>query len=361
MSLGTNPENFPVVFLLMLGVLPAFFLVIWIGRTLLRLLRIQNSFASLALFVLVLIGPLLGASLYLDTVGTVVQARVQSRAERIRYHEEGDWSHEFSVSVQYTLPAELPAFATLSTNAAIFDEIHEGQIVAVRAVDVNHWFSFMRLANQSTLTWIRWDWLGSGLAVVIAGWLLWQVSNRTQWGCVLTLAIVFMLGALPVFFKLRAWQRSQDLSLTPLHAPGVVQEVKRVTWLDPFPSRNTGSGSKWETGFNVPQPYDIVVVRYTPQGHELPVLGVDVVDAGSPVVKPETRVEIAYAADDARTVRLLQANRSHFWKNPLGWFREQLLALALVGVILGGFAWLGNFAKRWFKTRVNERLQRRMP
>lgn len=351
MSLGTNPENFAVVFLLMLAVLPAFFLAIWIGGSLLRLLRIQNGFVSIALFVLLLIGPLLGASVYVDTIGTVVQAHVQSRTERIRYREEGDWSHDFSVSVQYTLPAELPAFATLSTNAANFDEIHEDKSVAVRAVDVNHWFSFVRLANQSTLTWIRWDWLGIGLAVVIAGWLLWKLSNRTRWGCLLTVAIVFMLGTLPVFFKLRDWQRSQEPSLTPLHASGVVQEVKRVTWLDPLPSRHS-SDSDWETGFNVPQPYDIVVVRYTPRGHEQPVLGVDVVDAGRPVVKADMPVEIAYAADDPRTVRFLQASRSHFWKNPLGWFRDQLLAVALIVVILLGVGWLGNVAKQWLKARL---------
>ncbi len=353
MSLGTNPENFAIVFLLMLAVLPAFFLVIWIGGLLLRLLRIQNGFVSIGLFVLALLGPLLGASLYLDTVGTVVQAHVQSRTERIQYRKEGDWSHNFSVSVQYTLPTALPAFATLSPNAALFDEIHEGRSVAVRAVDVNHWFSFVRLANQSTLTWVRWDWLGIGLAVLIAGWLLWRLSDRTKWGCLLTLAIIFMLSTLPVFFKLREWQRSQDLSLTPLHAPGVVQEVKRVTWLDPLPSSH---GGEWETGFDVPQPYDIVVVRYTPQGHELPVLGLDVVDAGSPVVKPEMPVEIAYAADDTRTVRFLQANRSHFWKNPLGWFRAQLFDLALIVAILVGVSWFGDWIKRWLKARLSQRL-----
>ena len=116
MSLGTNPENFPIVFLLFFAVIPAVLVVLGIGGFLLRLLRIENTFLQFMLVVFLFIGPLVGASLYLDAAGTLVKAQVQSRAERIRDRAEGDWTHEYSVVVQYTLGDQPPANATLGVH-----------------------------------------------------------------------------------------------------------------------------------------------------------------------------------------------------------------------------------------------------
>jgi hypothetical protein len=50
-------------------------------------------------------------------------------------------------------------------------------------------------------------------------------------------------------------------------------QIERVTEIDPLPS-DESDGSEWETNIEAVQPYDIVVVRYTPQGYEEPILGV---------------------------------------------------------------------------------------
>jgi hypothetical protein len=357
MSLGTNPENFANLFLLFLAALPAALLLVWFGMLVQRLLRIESGVFSITFLALLFIGPFLGASLYLDTVGTVVKAQVLTRTEQIHYREEGDWQHEYHITVQYTIADQPPLTASFNPSPTTFDTLHKGDTIDVRAVTIGGWFNYMRLANQTTFTWLPWRWIGIGLAVISVGWLLWQLSKRTWWGWVLTGLILLALIVSPVVGKMLDWQRSQDLSLTPLRIIGTVQAVQRVTWLDPLPSRSS-SGDEWDTGIDVPQPYDIVVVRFTPQGHDQPVLGVDVVDADRPVVKVDTSVELAYAQSDPRTVRLPSAQRSHYWKNPISWFGTQLGALAVIALLFGGFVWLVNRGQKWLSARINRPLPR---
>jgi len=316
-------------------------LLLWLGVLIKRLLRIESTILSAVFLILFFVGPLLGASLYLDKAGTVVKAHLLTRTERIQYRTEGDWSHEYRITAQYTVTDQPPLTAAFAPDVATFDELHPNEDFAVRAVSLGGWFSYVRFANQTTFTWLPWRWIGIGLAISISGWLLWQQSKRTRWGWVVTALTLLALATLPLVFKVREGQQSQDLSLTPLRATAIVQEVQRVTRLDPLPSRGS-NGSHWETDFDVPQPYDIVVVRFTPQGHEQTVLGVDVVDAEHPVVKAETPVEIAYTASEPRTVRLLTAQRSHYWKNPLGWIGTQVAGLGLIVLVLIGFSWLGG-------------------
>ena len=93
--------------------------------------------------------------------------------------------------------------------------------------------------------------------------------------------------------------------------------------------------------------------------HEcLTALHVDVVDANHPVIKADTQVEVAYGITEPRTVRLLGAQRSHFWKNPLGWFGDQLTALAIIVLVIVGFGWLGNRGQKWLAGRIDRALPR---
>src|SRR4051812_44452026 len=114
MSLDTNPENFPFLFIGLLAALPAAILLLWVGVLVQRLLRIQSGFFSVVFLSLLFISPFLGASLYLDMAGTVVKAQVQIREERIHYREEGDWQQDYRITVQYTLPKQSPLTASFA-------------------------------------------------------------------------------------------------------------------------------------------------------------------------------------------------------------------------------------------------------
>lgn len=350
MSFGTTPDTLAYQLIFMLAVLPLGIVLLALGGLLRRLLPIDSTPLAILVTGLPLVGVVVGGSLYLDQVGVVRPAQVVTKTETIRFREEGDWWHDYAVQVTYTTPDGTAPSARFSTTAAVFDALQEGDSTAVRTISVNGWFDLARLADQSTWTWIPWRWVGIGGAVFLLLWVGWQfLQNKT--GCALLVAVALVIFVTPFVFKFLEWQRSSDLSPLPLRASGVVTQMERVTEIDPIPGNSSG-GDEWETQIEAVQPYDIVVVRYTPQGYTDPVLGVDAIDVDSQPVALDKPVELAYASSDPRTVRLLQGTRSHHWKNPVEWLKQQALAGLVVLAFLGGITWLGRWWQRLVASRA---------
>jgi hypothetical protein len=245
------------------------------------------------------------------------------------------------VTIRYVAPAQSPATATFTVDAATFDALHEGGSTPVRILPVQQWLSLVRLANQSTRTWLPWTWIGGCLVLALALVVLWRWANRSKIGCLGLILFLVCLATLPLVFKLLEWQQSLDPQQAPLRATVTVQAIHRVTWLDPMPSHSS-HGDEWDTGIDVPQPYDIVTVRYTPQGHDQSLLAVDVVDADQPVVRVGMELPATYRQDNLRRIFLLAAHRSHYWKNPLAWVGIQVGLLAAIGLVLWFFGWVGS-------------------
>lgn len=347
MSLGVTPDNVVPVIIATLAALPICLLLLGLGGLLRRLLRIQSTILGLFVVALPLVGTLVGASLYLDQAGVIAPAQVLKKTETIEFRKEGDWRHHYGVQLQYTAPDGTAPGAGFSTTAAVFDKLHEGGDAAVRTVSINGWFNLVRLADQSTWTWIPWRWLAIGLGVILLGWIGWRYfQNKT--GCALLMLVALVIFVVPFVWKFIEWQNSQNLDLMPLRAAGIITQIERVTEIDPMPGKGS-DGSEWETKVKAVQPYDIVVVRYTPQGYAEPILGVDAVDVGSQAVSPEMPVEIAYTATNPRSVRLLQGTRSHHWQNPVAWLKEQALAALLILIILGAVWAVERWWQRWRK------------
>lgn len=344
MSFGSTPDTLAYEIIALLVALPACLVLLGIGGLLRRLLGIQSTLLGLLVIAFPLAGTLVGTSLYLDRTGVVVPAQVLKKTETIEYRKEGDWRHRYQVQLQYSAVDGTAPAARFSTTPALFDALHEGGQTAVRTVSINGWFNLVRLADQSTWTWIPWLWVVIGVAALLLLWLGWQyLQNKI--GCALLLLVALVIFVTPFVFKLLDWQNSKDLNRTPLRATGVVTEVHRVTEIDPLPGEHS-SGSEWETEIETVQPYDIVVIRYTPVGYEEPVLGVDAIDVGSPVISPTMPIALAYAATDPRSVRIVQGAHSHHWKNPVEWLKQQALAGLLILALLGGLHWLGRWWQR---------------
>lgn len=349
MSFGSTSDTLVYEIIAMLVALPVCLVLLGVGGLLRRLLGIQSTLLGLFVTALPLVGVIVGTSLYLDRTGVVVPAQVLKKSETIAYRKEGDWRHHYQVQLQYTTTDGAAPAARFSTTAALFDALHEGGQTAVRTVSINGWFNLVRLADQSTWTWIPWRWVAIGLAVLLLLWLGWQyLQNKI--GCALLLLVALLIFVTPFVFKFMAWRNSQDLSLTPLRATGIITAVERVTKIDPLPG-DSGDGDEWETEIEAVQPYDIVVVRYTPRGYAEPVLGVDAIDVGGPLLTPAMPIAIAYAATDARAVRIVQGAHSHHWKNPVEWLKQQALAGLLILALLGGLHWLG----RWWQRLLDKR------
>lgn len=350
MSFGSTPDTLAYAIIAMLVAVPVCLLLLAFGALLRRLLRIQGALPGLLVVALPLVGVIVGASLYLDYAGVVAPAQVIQKRESIEYRREGDWRHHYQLQLQYTTADGTTPTTNFATNAELFDALHEGSQTAVRTVSIQGWFDLVRLADQSTLTWIRWDWLAIGLAVLFLGWLGWQfLQNKV--GCALLILVALVIFVTPFVFKFIAWRNSEDPGLTPLSATGVVTEVHRVTEIDPLPGDSHG-GDEWETKITAVQPYDIVVVRYTPRGYEEPILGVDAIDVGGPVFAPEMPIEIAYAATDPRAVRIVQGTHTHHWKNPVAWLKEQALAVLIIVALLVALNRAGRWWQRWLDKRL---------
>ncbi len=339
MTIGVTPDNVGWLILLSLAAIPLFLLVVGLGAIIRRLFRIQNGFFAFAFGLVIGGGSLLGASLYLDLAGQVVPAKVLNKDEQVTYRAEGDWRHPLRVTISYVASEQPTATASFTVDGPTFDALYEGGDTLVRILPVQPWLSLVRLANQSTRTWLPWPWIGGGLAVVVALVGLWRWANRTKLGCLSLLLFLFALTTLPFILKFLEWQQSRVLQQAPLRATVTVQAVHHVIWLDPLPSHSS-HGDGWDTSIDVPQPYDIVTVRYTPQGHDQSLLGVDVVDATQSTIGEGMELSAAYTQDNPRRIFLLGVNRSHYWKNPLAWVGIQVGFLVAIGLGIWGLGWV---------------------
>ncbi|MFN8445309.1 MAG: hypothetical protein U0175_31260 [Caldilineaceae bacterium] len=349
MSFGSSPDTVGTIIIFGLGLLLSLPIVALVTRLLQWVLRIKNGWFTLLAIVLVYVGGLVGTSLYLDSAGIPITAKVIEKKEMIRYRKEGDWQEEFRIQVSYPGSNGAETTSGFRTDARYFDSLHQGQQVTVRRLSINGWFDITRFADQSTWTWIPWRWIGWGLGVIGLGWLGWK-SLRNRMGCLLLSVLCVVLFCVPFALKYVDWRNAEDPSRTPLQATGTVEEVHRVTTVDPLPSDH-GDG-EWETKINVAQLYDIVVVRYTPQGYKESILGVDAIDVETIGLKTGDQVEFSYAADQPRAVRLAKQTRFHYIRNPLEWLKQQMFAVALIVLLLLGVNMIGNNLPRWLNKKL---------
>jgi hypothetical protein len=99
--------------------------------------------------------------------------------------------------------------------------------------------------------------------------------------------------------------------------------------------------------YDVAQPYDIVQMRFVPQGAVGSVVAVDAVDAGSIRTAPGETIELAYALSNVRTPLIIGAAHTHYGRNPLGLvLLAGTLALLVVAALWGGFWLLKRTARR---------------
>lgn len=354
MSIGTSPNDVGYVILLLLGGLLVPAIVIGIGGLIARILGFKSGAFQLAFMLVILIGAIVGGSLYLDTTGRAINGLVIKKDERVRLRTEGDWTQELQAGVAYrqdggrpetTYLAKGDSSTSLKLNTAQFDTLREGDSVALKVLPVWRSLTLVRLANTSTREWIPWRWLAIGVGVIVLGWLAFKIG-RSRVGCL----IVFVLGSiivvgLPTFVIYSQWRAMEDLSAKPLRAEATVREVTRITHIDPLSCRGNCSDSL-DSDFDVPQQYDIVQMTFTPQGGRDEVLAVDAADAGLPDLAPERTIAIAYAAADPRAAQIIGATHAHHWRNMVAFGENSLGELLVIGLFLVLIGWLGTRFRR---------------
>jgi hypothetical protein len=339
MNIGSAGEDFGLMIVLLLPalLLPALlFFVSWLLAKLLRLPGIVTLLFGAALVA----GALLAASFYLDSAGRLVTGRVDMHNEAIAINRQGDWEYDRRIELRYRLDgapiAEVPSANESATSlrpaSQQFDQLWAGGNVELRVLPLYRSLALVRLADTNTFDAIPWR----IVAMFVGGLLLlWAVSRmlRSNVGGVIVVVLAVILGfGTPLVLGFQRGQASADLTARPLRATAEVVEVTRITEVDPFPCPNSGRSrcERHDTMFKVAQPYDIVQLRFTPQGAASPLVAVDAVDVDAArSYPPGESIEIAYAPADPRAALIPGSAHGHYLRNAVG----------LAGII-GGFTLL---------------------
>lgn len=327
--------------ILFAGVLVSLGMSTWFVGWVCRRSRMPTGVTALAQ-VLTPVALLYGASLYLDMAGHVVQARVESTEERIAHHTSGrsipgNWSRSFWASVTFDTP-EGRRMAPLWLDEAAYDALLPAQAIGVRYLP---WLPFIaRPADQSTLSFVPWRWLVGGiviLGVVVVLRPAARFASRKLPAAVTAFAILAAIGIAIV------WVVFPMPWAAPLDPPILTTEAEVVRVREETRSFTSGGSS-----VPAPQPWNIVELRFVPQGRRKPVIAVDSVDVGSVAgLRVGARLAVSYSSVNPREARLNGA-RTWRWREWL-----ELAQFAFWGaIVIGGFLLLGKVLRAGFRRVV---------
>ena len=296
-----NPEG---ALIFSLGLMVAFGVLL----TMFRLINFIAGRKVLPLWVpfALLIGVLVGGSLYLDSAGTVHQVKVTDKREIITYgtsfYRTAQWRREFHVQVEQPPGTETPGvpYLTINPDAASFDAMQIGQPVKVRMLAFGDLFRFARLADRSTFSLIT-DLVAE----------LFPPEPRGPWR----------------------------------EATATVVQVSKFT-----ESRSRGRRQRGSGPTPLPWPYELVRLSYTPPGRTQPVEVMDNIEiASKPDLAEHQTVRITWAEDNPRVGRIVGARPARPWANRLYVFGENL---ALIAALMAFIVILAVFWRKRKRRRV---------
>lgn len=280
-----------------------------------------------------------GGSFVFDRVGAVAAATVESKEERINYQTRipGSWSRSYWATVRFPT-SEGPTPAVLWLDEATFDRLRTGAALDVRYAS---WFPHIaRPASQSTLALVPWGWLTRALVVAGVAVGMWLGLRRRP----LLMGVSFFLAiAAGVVWWVFPTPWEPRLAEPTRTAEAEVRSVRDVTRAF-LSSRTTGA-------IDAPQPWQLVELRFVPEGRDEAVTALDGVDEGSVVgLEVGARVPVTYSARTPRDARLA-GTRTYRWREwqALG---EYVLLIAAVWV---GVTLAARLAAAWWRGLIRRR------
>ena len=315
-------------------------------------MKISHAMALCAVFLLpACFSPYLLPAVYLEAAGIVTEGRVTQKRESIEMRGYDRWRHALEVTYRYT-PGDtgVAETGTHQVDPSLFDRLQVGSPVKVRytpwrlprslhivamgsALAESTWRS--RLPGESDSARVAFD-LGcaviAGLVCVVAwrrktrGWILAAALGAvTVFSAVLTCGFV----AFPLLFA--AWRKWPGqgygwvlLGSVPLSVAVLYARIPQPT---PLPSGLSREGiaivrqvrsvdhiwSGWEdSGQQVPQPFQMADLEFTPERGHAPVHAVDRVDLNSlPDLREGAKVGVVYSLSNPRFARIDGGTRSY--------------------------------------------------
>ena len=262
---------------------------------------------------------------FIERFGSGTPAVIVDKYETIRIHY-GEWHRRLQIVAEYSIPGPVKQHrAICDVDEKTYDSLHSGNKVPV------HYFAaliqqpFVSSSHISPCTTAASAGLGSPVfprfvitfSLLLAILFLWRILRIRLAGWLLPIWIVFAIG----YFVL---PRAEP---EPQHAVPGTATVDRLLTIKTLGDRN---GRK---EIVLDQPYQIVVLKFTPPGMDSPVMAVDKIDDGSaPNLKKGDPANILYDSTHPRVVKLQQGTR----RFPVQAQKTvMVLALACVGLIVG--------------------------
>lgn len=265
----------------------------------------MRRFLGLFWFVLI-VGAIIGYSLYLDNAGVVTTGKVSAKQETISVHA-GDWTRHLLLQVQFQVPGELmPRYAQGNVDLVTYDRTQIGDGVLVRYLPspVLHQLVIIptaRLASDTTFSLPSDSYgpleRGVGVILLLALMLVFAVKTNNR----IAQILFIVLGSIAFGYFLFPRQ-------TPAPA-GNIQSVRaKVAHISTVTRILEGRRKR---GMSTSQPYDIVQLSFTPQGRTESVIAVDEIDHDSiPELSSGEILPIQYQSDQPRIVRILGGTRT---------------------------------------------------
>jgi hypothetical protein len=296
----------------------------------------KRRVSRLSLFyAVVIMGLLVGGSLWLDSRGVPVVATVTGKTEEITVTREpqGGWFRHYRIGAAFEA-AGTPAAATVTVDRERYDALQAGDSIEVRYLPALPLFA--RTPDRSTAT----------VAAEAARQLL---GSRLLWwiGCgVLAMVIAARVGIVPIVvtgFLWMAWGYVLLLRMPQVPVPTGVEGTGRVsgiTLVSKSPARAStrrrGRSRSSESVRRLAVPYQVVELLIAIPGRPDSVVAVDAVDSGSVAgLAYGTVLRVRHSTADPRAAMLAEGTRTFVARNRYH-FLLAVLALPVLGM-LGGW------------------------
>lgn len=317
--------------------------------------RRRRRLSRLSVFYFVVVsGLLVGGSLSLDRRGVLTTARVTAKQEDITVQQvpAGGWYRSHRVGVEFDTRDGRPGMATVTVPEQRYDGLHLGDSIRVRYVP---FFPLLaRVADQSTGLAARDAVVQFAADPFLLRLIVWLVAGAAA------LWIAARIATPVIVLTGPAWIALGLLLLCPAPSPlrPVTAEstarVTSVTLVTKAPARSRSRirsrlpHKEGDPARRLAMPYEVVQLRFAPEGRPDSVVAVDAVDSASVAgLVVGAIVPIGYDPAAPREARMTLGSRTFRERN-----RYHVLGPMIGGGVLGMLGAWGWRHRRIRRTRA---------